>query len=138
MTDMTFENNFFTKNTRTFLIIPAVIIGLAIILSIFGVGLNAGIDFTGGSLLTYTVGEDFDVSVVEDALKSAGVNEYQIAKTGTTYTCSRSDDEGATWTVMFTYEANEDGAVNATKLVIDAYTGMTAGRSFILQKLVIE
>ena len=79
---MNMENNFFTKNFKTFLIIPCVIICAALILTIFGAGLNAGIDFTGGSLLTYNGGEDFDVSVVESALKTAGINESQIAKTG--------------------------------------------------------
>ena len=37
----------------------------------------------GGSMLTYKVGEDFDVKDVETALKDAGIADAQIAKTGT-------------------------------------------------------
>jgi len=44
--------------------------------------MNLGIDFTGGSLLKYEMGADFDVKVVEAALKDAGIAESQIAKAG--------------------------------------------------------
>ena len=76
------DNSFFSKNFRKFLLVPACIICVALIMTIFGAGLNAGIDFTGGSLLIYTVGEKFDSSVVGEALQSAGITEYQVAQTG--------------------------------------------------------
>jgi len=62
--------------------ISAAIIAVALIMSVFGLGMNLGIDFTGGSLLTYDMGTEFDVTVVEEALKAAGITESQIAKTG--------------------------------------------------------
>ena len=77
------EKQFFTKNLRLHLLIPAVIIAVALVLSLCGLGINAGVDFTGGSMLTYKVGEDFDVKDVETALKDAGITDAQIAKTGT-------------------------------------------------------
>lgn len=76
------EKQFFTKNLRLHLLIPVVIIAVALVLSLCGLGINAGVDFTGGSMLTYKVGEDFDVKDVETALKDAGITDAQIAKTG--------------------------------------------------------
>ena len=72
----------FTGNTRIYLMISAAIIAVALIMSVFGFGMNLGIDFTGGSLLKYEMVADFDVKVVETALKDAGITESQIAKAG--------------------------------------------------------
>ena len=72
----------FTGNTRIYLMISAAIIAVALIMSVFGFGMNLGIDFTGGSLLKYEMGAEFDVKVVETALKDAGIAESQIAKAG--------------------------------------------------------
>ena len=72
----------FTGKTHIYLMISAAIIAVALVMSVFGWGMNLGIDFTGGSLLKYEMGSDFDVKVVENALKSVGINESQIAKAG--------------------------------------------------------
>ena len=61
----------FTGNTRIYLMISAAVIAVALIMSVFGFGMNLGIDFTGGSLLNYSVGEDFDTADVEKILASA-------------------------------------------------------------------
>ena len=76
------DKKIFTGNTRIYLMISAAIIAVALIMSVFGLGMNLGIDFTGGSLLKYEMGADFDVKVVEAALKDAGIAESQIAKAG--------------------------------------------------------
>ena len=70
----------FTGNTRLFLYISGAIIVVALIMQIVGVGLNLGIDFTGGSLLNYSVGEDYDVADVETILASAGYEGGQVTK----------------------------------------------------------
>ena len=70
----------FTGNTRLFLCISGAIIVVALIMQIAGVGLNLGIDFTGGSLLNYSVGEDYDVADVETILASAGYEGSQVTK----------------------------------------------------------
>ena len=70
----------FTGNTRLFLCISGAIIVIALIMQIAGVGLNLGIDFTGGSLLNYSVGEDYDVADVETILASAGYEGSQVTK----------------------------------------------------------
>ena len=70
----------FTGNTRLFLCISGAIIVIALIMQIAGAGLNLGIDFTGGSILNYSVGEDYDVSDVETLLKASGYTDSQITK----------------------------------------------------------
>ena len=70
----------FTGNTRLFLCISGAIIVVALIMQICGVGLNLGIDFTGGSILEYSVGEDYDVADVEAILYSVGFEDAQITK----------------------------------------------------------
>ncbi|MBE7006165.1 MAG: hypothetical protein E7424_03320 [Ruminococcaceae bacterium] len=58
----------------------------------------------------------------------------RIEKAGDTYTCYRSDD-GEAFTQMFAYEGT---GIEADELLIDAYTGMTAGYKFTLKSLDIE
>ena len=72
--------NRFTSHTRLFLMISGVIVAVALVMQIAGLGLNLGIDFTGGSLLNYSVGEDFDTADVEKILSSAGYTGSQITK----------------------------------------------------------
>lgn len=71
----------FTGKTRIFLAVSGIIIAAALVMQICGVGLNLGIDFTGGSLLTYSVGESYDVEDVYEILEAAGYTEYQVTKT---------------------------------------------------------
>ena len=70
----------FTGNTRLFLCISGAIIVIALIMQICGVGLNLGIDFTGGSILNYSVGENYDVNDVEAVLNASGYTDNQITK----------------------------------------------------------
>ena len=70
----------FTGNTRLFLCISGAIIVVALIMQIAGVGLNLGIDFTGGSILNYSVGEDYDVNDVETILNASGYTDNQLTK----------------------------------------------------------
>ena len=65
----------FTGNTRLFLCISGAIIVIALVMQILGMGMNMGIDFTGGSILSYSVGEDYDVNDVITILQSAGYND---------------------------------------------------------------
>ena len=58
----------------------------------------------------------------------------RIAKEGDTYTCYRSDD-GEAFTEMFAFEGT---GIDADEIIIDAYTGMTAGYKFTLKSLKFE
>lgn len=70
----------FTDYTKLFMLIPAVLVLAAIILNLAGHGLNLGIDFTGGSLLEYAVGEEFNTEDVVDILRRHGYTDAQVAK----------------------------------------------------------
>ncbi len=72
--------NTFTGKTRLFLSISGAIVVIALIMQIAGVGLNLGIDFTGGSLLNYSVGEDYDIGDVETILAGMGYEGSQVTK----------------------------------------------------------
>ncbi|GHU70165.1 protein translocase subunit SecDF [Clostridia bacterium] len=74
---------FLRDHARACIIGVCAVVGLALVLSLAGAGLNIGIDFTGGVLLKYEIGEQYDVAVVERALTDAGYEEApQIAKSG--------------------------------------------------------
>ena len=62
--------------------ISAVIMVIAPVMTMMGMGMNLGIDFTGGTLMTYNMGAEFSVDEVKAALAACGVAEAQIAKTG--------------------------------------------------------
>lgn len=62
--------------------LSAAIIVIALVLTMMGMGMNLGIDFTGGTLMTYNMGADFNADDVAAALAECGVADAQIAKTG--------------------------------------------------------
>lgn len=76
------NKSFYTAHTKVFILISLAIMVIAVVMSICGAGMNMGIDFTGGSLLRYEVGQAFEVADVEAALDQVGITERQIAKTG--------------------------------------------------------
>ena len=69
----------FTDYTKLFMLIPAALVLAALILNLAGHGLNLGIDFTGGSLLEYAVGEEFNTEDVVDILRHHGYTDAQVA-----------------------------------------------------------
>ena len=70
------------KRARTCLCVSVGLMVLALILSLFGLGINRGIDFEGGLSIVYQMGSAFEISDVETALRNAGITESQIAKAG--------------------------------------------------------
>ena len=65
---------------RIFLAVSGLVVVAALVMQLAGAGMNLGVDFTGGSLLHYSVGEDYDVADVEKILASAGYTGSQITK----------------------------------------------------------
>ena len=63
-----------------------------------------------------------------------GTYYLRLEKAGDTYTCYRSSN-GEDFTEMFSYA---DTGIEAEKIVIDAYTGMTTGYKFTLKSLTFE
>ncbi|MEG1605307.1 MAG: protein translocase subunit SecF [Clostridia bacterium] len=76
------EKHTYTGHTKVFMLISLAIIAAALVMSLLGMGMNMGIDFTGGSLLRYDIGAQYEAADVEKALKAQGISEFQIAKLG--------------------------------------------------------
>lgn len=65
------------------LMISAGIMVLALLLSLFGMGINVGIDFSGGMSMQYTMGEAVTQSDIEDVLNGIGLKDYAVSVQGT-------------------------------------------------------
>lgn len=65
------------------LMISAGIMVLALLLSLFGMGINVGIDFSGGMSMQYTMGEAVTQSDIEGVLNGIGLKAYAVSVQGT-------------------------------------------------------
>ena len=65
------------------LMISAGIMVLALLLSLFGMGINVGIDFSGGMSMQYTMGEAVTQSDIEGVLNGIGLKGYAVSVQGT-------------------------------------------------------
>lgn len=65
------------------LMISAGIMVLALLLSLFGMGINVGIDFSGGMSMQYTMGEAVTQSDIEGVLNGIGLKDYAVSMQGT-------------------------------------------------------
>lgn len=70
------------NRSRICMCVSAAIMVLALVLSLFGMGINYGIDFAGGLNIQYNMGAAFEQSDVEEALKAQGISEYAISTSG--------------------------------------------------------
>lgn len=69
------------KNFKKFMIVPIAILVIAIVVAcIFG-GLNVGIDFTGGSIITVSLGE-FETEDIKAVLADLGETDTSVVKSG--------------------------------------------------------
>ena len=64
------------------LMISAGIMVLALLLSLFGMGINVGIDFSGGMSMQYTMGEAVTQSDIEGVLNGIGLKDYAVSVHG--------------------------------------------------------
>ena len=65
------------------LMISAGIMVLALLLSLFGMGINVGIDFSGGMSMQYTMGEAVTQSDIEGVRNGIGLKDYAVSVQGT-------------------------------------------------------
>lgn len=63
----------FLSKTRYFIILSCLIILAGLAVGLISGGLNLGIDFTGGSILTVNVGQAYEQPVIEKALSDNGI-----------------------------------------------------------------
>ena len=76
------EGRILRDRSKVCIRVSSAVIVLALALSVFGLGMNLGIDFTGGIIMEYDMGDTFDVSDVQTALANQGVAESQIQVSG--------------------------------------------------------
>lgn len=117
---------------------PCVCISLAIMLialvmTLMGYGMNLGIDFTGGTLMTYNMGSEFETADVSAALASCGVTDAQIAKTGEegTQVQIRISDKENTDELRAAFEAAVSETYPNVEYVDITRVGAVAGRDLI-------
>ena len=60
----------------------AALLLVGVVMGIVNGGLNIGIDFSGGTMITYRMGGEFDVADVEEQFAKNGVTDVVVAKTG--------------------------------------------------------
>ena len=70
------------NHAKICLMISCGIMVLAILLSLFGLGINLGLDFTGGLSMQYSLGQNAAQSDVEDVLNAMGVSDYTVTVQG--------------------------------------------------------
>jgi preprotein translocase subunit SecF len=76
----------FMNKAKVCILISSAVVLIAIIVGFIFGGLNLGIDFTGGSLLTIDLKESFDMNAVNDALQQNGIDPAtaQVLRSGET------------------------------------------------------
>ncbi len=76
----------FMNKAKVCILISSAIVVIAIIVGFLFGGLNLGIDFTGGSILTIDLKESFDMNVVNAALDANGIDPAtaQVVRSGET------------------------------------------------------
>ena len=70
------------NRSKICLMVSAGIMVLALILSIFGLGINFGIDFAGGLSMKYAMGGEYVKADVEGILNGLNLGDYNIAEQG--------------------------------------------------------
>lgn len=70
------------NHSRICLMVSAGILALALVLSVFGLGINFGIDFAGGLSMKYAMGGDYVKADVEDIIRGLNVGDFNIAEQG--------------------------------------------------------
>ncbi len=76
-------NNYYTKNFKYFAMASGAIVVIALVVGIIMGGMNIGIDFAGGTIMTIEMGGDFDVAHVNAVLAGHGLTDAPVVKSGT-------------------------------------------------------
>lgn len=76
------KNFAFTKFFKFAIALPIAIVVAAVIVLIACGGFNLGIDFTGGTMMTFAMGQDFDLNVVRDQVEAQGITNAVYATSG--------------------------------------------------------
>ena len=130
------------------------IIIVALVMTLTGHGMNLGVDFTGGTIMTYNMGEQFETADIEAVLSENGITDAQIAKTGdedTQVQIRISDKEntddlrsalesklGEKYTNMEYVDISRVGAVAGRDLINNAIKSVTLAAVLMLAYIAIR
>ena len=115
-------------------IVSVAIMVVALVMTVLGYGMNLGIDFTGGTIMTYNMGGAFNVDDVNAVLiNDCGVSNAQIAKAGEdeTQVQIRISDKENTDELRDQFEAKIAETYPAIEYVDITRVGAVAGRDLI-------
>lgn len=118
------------------LMISAGIMVLALLLSLFGMGINVGIDFSGGMSMQYTMGEAVTQSDIEGVLNGIGLKDYAVSVQGTgkdsiNIRIKAIDEDGVQGVQAFITEALQAKYPNAAIYGDVNYVGPVAGATLL-------
>lgn len=113
--------------------VSVAIMVVALVMTVLGYGMNLGIDFTGGTLMTYNMGGEFSSDDVNAALAECGVTDAQIAKAGEdeTQVQIRISDKENTDELRAALEEKLSASYPAMEYVDITRVGAVAGRDLI-------
>ena len=114
-------------------VVSIAIMVIALVMTMLGNGMNLGIDFTGGTIMTYNVGAEFSVDEVNAVLDACGVSDPQIAKAGAdeTQVQIRISDNENTDELRDQFEAKMAETYPEIEYVDITRVGAIAGRDLI-------
>ena len=75
--------NYYTKNFKYFAMASGAVVVIALAVGLILGGMNIGIDFAGGTIMTIEMGGDFDVAHVNAVLNNHGLTDAPVVKSGT-------------------------------------------------------
>lgn len=71
------------NRSKLFILISLGVMLVALVMTIFGYGVNYGIDFAGGLNIEYNMNGTFNQADVDTALKNQGLTDFKVSTTGT-------------------------------------------------------
>jgi len=126
------------KSALIFVCISLVIMLTALVLSLCGAGINFGLDFTGGLILKYDMGQPFNTAHVEQALRSLDLTEFTVSVVGEAGTTMQAripslDSEDEIQQLQATLEEKLAALYPQmdTETATASYVGPVAGRTLV-------
>lgn len=126
------------NHAKICIMISASIFLVAIIMSIFGYGINYGIDFAGGLNIEYNMNATFSQADVETALRNQGLTDFKVSTSGDAGTTLNiripqlsSDDEIQTLQTGLETELLAKYPTMDVDTAVASYVGPTAGATLV-------
>jgi preprotein translocase subunit SecF len=126
------------NRSKLFIMISLGVMLVALVMTIFGYGVNYGIDFAGGLNIEYNMNGTFNQADVDTALKNQGLSDFKVSTTGmagTTLTIRipqlASDEEIQTLQAGLEAELLEKYPAMDVNTAAASYVGPTAGATLV-------